>query len=61
MNGYEYASFIRDTCRELHKEISVVPVRSRVYRDGEWDTVLCHPEDKSKTDESEFTHPYRDI
>lgn len=61
MTGYDYASFIHTTCQELHKEIGVAPVRSRIYRDGEWDPVLCHPEDKGKINESEFIHRYRDI
>ena len=66
MTGYDYASFIRNTCQELQNEIGVVPVKGYVYRDGgilppKWSTVLCHPEDKGKDDESTFTHPYRDI
>lgn len=66
MTGYQYASIIRVTCDELKNELDgVVPVVHYVFRSGylgdRWSTILCHPEDKVHTDETKFTHPYRDI
>lgn len=65
MKGYEYASFVKNTCMELHTILGTVPVVSNIYKQdalgGEWRNILCHPEDKGKTDKAEFKHPYRDI